>query len=381
MNNLKLLTGSFMMFGLLVGCSFNGVPSGSLNSDNIEGDLIETYAIKSLMGVKLLSTVLESPYVGSPTGDSWLMNMNRGNEQEALIVSDFTQYIALMDTLLATDTKPIQFEYLSSDNELYAYQVRFIMKDLQNFEQTYMFYYNYQVEDEGNTSEENTSEETSESLPIFQLPLNRHQDREDDEDRHGHDQFSVEGLMDHTDQNDFLNHRGRKIGDQSDYERVVIEGIVIVNEVIYELIGVEVSTDSIHILKFFIALDDQHWIKIQSRIGEHVEGSMIAIKNSNGFYKMHYQVVQYGQTIRIMLRTLLNGVLSSYMFHKSFDDAGNIMIRIKVINDQTVLHIFARGTIDSETGEVIYQIYVRETGNMYDHRPGGRPPMGPFRRN
>jgi hypothetical protein len=378
MNISKLLTGSLMMFGLLVGCNFNAYPSSNANSDHIEDQIIETYAMQSFIGVKLLSTALESPYVGSPTGDSRLNDTSSGLEEDS-IIDNVTQYIELMDTLLAMDSKPMNFEYLTSDNDLYAYQVRFTLKDLRDFEQTYTIYYNYQTVEDINDTGDSESEETSNQFPIIETPFYRHHNQEDDEDRFNHDHFSTDRLMDRTDINDFTNHRGRKVGDQLENDRVVIEGIVIIEDLIYELIGIEVITESMQMMKFFIALTDQHWIKIQSRVGEHGEGSMIAIKNNEGFYKMHYQVMQNNLRTRIMLRTLINGVLSSYMFHKTIDGFGNSLIRIKVINGQTILHIVARGIIDNETGDIVYQIQVRETGNIHDHHSGGRPPMGPFR--
>jgi len=407
---------------LLVGCGLTAplIPSSEVNQLPLSVALKEAYAEKAITGVSLLASsgLIETNPANPGPLFTQPLNAIELVTEEAL-VAKFTEYIALMDSFLTEDGQPFQVVELVSDREAYAFRLNITIQDLAGNTMTYDMYFNVKEEViEEETSSENPSSEiattsdgiSSELLPSEDLPtsdissseiivssenvssevtsepLTRRGDDEgedededtneteedealeDEEERGEHENFDEDGLRDRSDEYAYEELHDR---DFEEDDQVLLEGIVIFDGLEYQLLGVQEEDLDGMTTKFFIALDENNWIKIKRDIEVGEEKYDLSMMKDGAFSKLTFKTeVEDNGDIQIKLRTIVNGELISYSFKKQINEAGLEVIKIRVVEGFEILHVLAVPSIDDVTGETIYAFYVRESNRGYEGRPG-----------
>lgn len=407
---------------LLAGCGGGqtSFPSTSLIDNPLPTSLKTVYGEKAITAVSLLasSSGFETQSSLNPALGLPRANSATPVTEEALI-EQFTQYINLMDSFLTEEGKPFVIKEFISDRQEYAYQLEISIKDLVGNVMVYMMYFNV---NESVTDDDTSSETTSSQLTSSEVsstdsesdslssdsfvsesssiesntesstntetqpsedPLSRrndddHDDDEDDEDEDDEDEEDREDFEDYEqdddedlrqrdDENSYQDHHDRHLDDD---EEVMLEGIVLYEGNEYRLIGFqEVEEDEIE-TKFFIALDEQNWIKIKQEVEEDEQKYDLSMKKDGEFSRLSFKTeFEDDGELKIKLRTLIANELVAYTFQKEVKD-GQTIIKIRIIENRRVTHIIAIPSIDEITGETIYTFYSRESGKSYEGRPG-----------
>ena len=395
MKNVKFIIAAAASAALLLSCGGSVTPDSAITTDTIDDAItLNTVSAVSILSAAPTITADGAAAITAPKlmmGDSSEETPTEIPEEE--VVTDFTQYITLMDSLLSDEGKPYTVEELVSDRVEYEFHLLITTRDLAGNEMTYEMYFNKvdpiiddddseTDESEIEDSEESEVEDSEEPSSIEAAPKARMGDRDDDddEDRYGHDDdedmghhgnFDDDELRGTDGEGEYDRNRDRDIGDDDDEDEVFLKGIVILEEVEYELLGMREDDDEGTETKFFIALDENNWIKIKNEVEANEEKFAIAMKKDGVFSKMMFKSeIEEDGEVKLMLMTLIDGELVSYMFKQIQNDEGEEILLIKVIENGEILHIVAVPSIDAETGETVYDFFVTESGRNYEGRPG-----------
>lgn len=397
MKTIKLTIAALAAGALLLGCATN------TDAVDLTQDQQDAYTLNAVSGVSILaSSPLASPLEdnGAIIAPKLLETSSEDTTTEIPeeeVVTDFTQYITLMDTLLSDEGAPMTVVELTSDKAEYEFMLEITTRDLASNEMTYIMYFNQMLDEEdvdddeddeedeqseieeiSSEDDEEEDEESFETSVITTEPEARRRnedignyDDDDEEDIEDHGNYDDAELHDDSENGEYDRNRDRDIGDSDDDDEVYLKGIVIYEGLEYELIGMREIEEDESEYKFFIALDENNWIHIKTETELDEEKYSIAMKKDGEFSKMSFKIEQDtdGET-KVMFRTLIDGEFVSYMFKRMVNEQDQEIILIKVIENGGVLHIIAVPSIDEVTGETVYEFFVMESGRNYEGRPG-----------
>jgi hypothetical protein len=376
--------------GILAGCAMT--EEAALTKESLYGFQAAT-AVSLLTDTDLEAIAPAITEVKMEADDE----IDDGSEEEVLF--DINKYITIMEQLLSDEEAPIVVNSQTSDREDYAYKLVVTTNYLTGESATYVLYYNELTEEEiedATSSEIDDSEETA--LLIFE-PLSRHgndnghngdqdhdqndwrnssngeggyddddsiDERGRDSDRGEHDQFLDEGGLGELNQtrDEWHNHENCGLGDRNlDGELVNLEGIIVINDVEYTLVG----TQGENATSFFVALNETNWIRMVQVVNDHVTKYMINSLIDGIMSRVAFKAQMEENRFKVSLFIVNDGVVTSYSFRKMIrNDIEVIMIRI--IEGETVTHVIAFPSLDEVTGEVIYNYEFFESGHGYGCR-------------
>lgn len=367
---------SLLGAGLLAGCT-------PATADTLTKETL--YGFQAATSVSLLAGTDLEAISPLPT-IKYAVDENEPTDEEE-IVFDINKYIGIMEQLLSDDEAPIIVDKVVSDREEYTYKMVVTTNYLTGDSATYILYYNELSEEE--------IEEVSSSIPEAAIKFRRGNDndngrghndgwvngpRSDEEvgiddpinergrgyDEGDRDQFIGQGgfgeLNEHR--NEWRNHHGHGIGEfNEDGELINLEGIVVLNEVEYALVG----TTSEHATSFFISLNETNWIRMHQVVTDNMTKYMIGSMIDGVMSRIAFKAqIEEGRT-KVSLFTLKDGEVVNYVFRKMVRNDQEV-IMIRVVEEGTVTHVIAYPELNTETGEVTYTYEFFESGHGYGFR-------------
>jgi len=371
--------------GLLAGCN----PTTDINVVAKE----DIYGFQAVTAVSMLTDgdaeLVDSPLPTIKYLDDSEVTEVVEEEEEVEVAFDITKYIGIMEQLLSDDNAPIVVNSVESDNELYTYKLEVTTNYLTGESVTYILYYNELTVEE---IEEIVSSEidTSEEITVAQgSPLSRRGGKGNDEendwrnqpgsgnfmdtdeiDQRGrmgdmadHNEFLAEGglqdLMQTRDE--FHNYEGCGIGDYNqDQELINLEGIIIIDEVEYSLVG----TQGENATSFFVSLNETNWIRMVQVVNDNMTKYMMNSSIDGVLSRIAFKAQIEDDKTKVSLFLLEDGVVTSYSFRTMVRNDQEVLM-IRVIEDETVTHVIAYPSVDETTGVVTYTYEFFESGHGY----------------
>jgi len=313
-------------------------------------------------------------------------------------VLDINKYIGIMEQLLSDDEAPIIVATEESDRPEYTYKLIVTTNYLTGESASYTIYYNELTPEEIEviSSEEITSEETS---LVLSEPLGRRGNNnnngnngdkgnndwcngprsdntptsEQGEEMYGrdfdmddHEEFMMGEGVGELEQvrDEFHNHHGHGMGDHNEEgELINLEGIIIVDEVEYVLVG----TQGENATNFFVSYDENNWMRIVQVVNDNMTKYMISQSIDGVMSRIAFKAQVEDDKVKVSLFILNDGVVVSYSFRKVVKD-GQEFLFIRIIEDNVVTHVKATPTIDPETGETVYTYEFFESGHGFGFR-------------
>lgn len=346
----KLTILSIALFGgLLAGCAATGAIISSNNNSNpnlIQGSKALAYEATSAVSIlsgfnnsslKLNKRALES----SNTSTSEVTQ----TEEEKLIET-IKGYLPTIEAALAQDSL-LNTTVEVSDRPEYEYVMTVSYVDLAGETHTYTMYYTEVVDGQKPVTPENPS--TSET-PSTQTSY-RYDDDDDDRDDHDDDRD------DHDDDDDDRFEHDKDHDYIDDEVSSTITGVVIYEDVEYELKGRKEVEDDEQEFKFSFHLDEGTYIKVDQEIENDEQEFEYEI------YQDHKKVYEYSlevekennkSEIELKEKSLEGKVEVSFDFYNRGDKT-YIRAKYKVSGQSTKVIHFEK-VINPDTNEVTYQV-------------------------
>ena len=314
----------------------------------------EAYALKTASALSLLSDF---------TSAAPLSTMNNRAERygddeerpeqptEEEIVIDVEKYLGIMQQLL--DENPIQVVQETPDIDGYDYKLVVTTTDLSGATSVFVMYYNEvnedvapvdseEIEDSEEESEESELVEESEDSELV-APVNSKYHGQDD-------------------------HRGGENSHEDDDDEIgeiELIGIVIVNDVTYNLTG-EKDEDEV---SFFIDLDDLNYIKVSQEIDENETSLKYTIVQNGVKTKLSFKTeIEDDETV-IKLTQSIDGVDTKYTFIRRTVEEQEVLF-VKILDEALELDVklFVFPTYDEETGLTTYTYEIVGSNGRYTHQ-------------
>ncbi len=392
----KLMSGllfATLSAGLLAGCATD-------TTTKVFDTQAEVYGFEAASAVSLLHDVkFADPSTDSSSSEetsSETTSEETTSEEttEEVTTVDVTKYLGIMEQLLSDS--PIDMVAEASDLPEYAFKLTVTSTDLNGLTSTFVLYYNELVEEE--TSSEVTSEETTESStevseevssevvsseglinPMLKGGGHHHGDsgdgyfgdmgNHDDDDDRGDmggqmgDDSEDNSELGETEENEYQEFHGRGCGDvDEDGDKINLEGIIIVNDVTYELVGQKGDDE----LRFFVSIDENNWIKIAQEVNDTEEMYRYTIMADGVKTKMSFKIETDEDGTKITLKETIGADVYSYKFYKTTDEDGNEVIFVIAYEDGIVTHIKVTATFDEATGLTTYTYVTLESGHIHE---------------
>ena len=407
-----------MSAGLLAGCA-----TGTNTAARVFDSKSEVYGFETVSAISLLHDVKfaddssltdssesssETPSSEEPTSEepsssetsSETTSEDTSSEETPVEETvDIAKYLGIMEQLLSDS--PIQMVTEASDLAEYTTKMTITTTDLNDLTSTFVLYYNEVVEEtpvdsseessEATTEEssEATTEESSETTPSISErhgdhhegdgdgyfgDSGEHGDHHGDDDEDSEDESETSEPEGETEENEYRDHHEHEYGDSDDGDETTLEGIVIVNDVTYDLVG-EKDEDE---LSFFVSIDENNWIKVAQEVNDSEEKYKYTIMADGVKTKMSFKIESDEEGTKVTLKETIGADVYSYKFYKTTDDSGNEVIYIIAFEDGIVTHIKVTATIDETTGETTYTYVTLESGHTHEdhgnhgYHDGGR---------
>lgn len=332
----------------------------------------EEYIFNTATGVSLLTDSLNIP---GPLG----RRQNMTQEEEEVAVEKINKYIGLMNQLL--NENPVQAVYETSDLEAYSFKMVITITGLDGQVSLYTMYFNMAVSEpvpsssediisseEITTSEEvivsseTTSEDivSSEETSIETQPaMNLDGDDEEieDEDKEYNDDVENAEPIEDEDKDEYEDVY------ESDPE-VLIEGIVIINGLQYDLIGIQEDDKT----AYLISLDQNNWIKIKQEVDGEDKEYKILMKVNGFVEKTKFEIEKEDDGVKLSLFIQKeNQRPIRYKFFK-LELLDETIIRVEARDEDGEFKAIVRITTD-EFGNVVYTY--KFDGSDYEHDRDG----------
>lgn len=261
----------------------------------------------------------------SGNGNHHHNNKNEDCEQtEEIDMDKVNSYLQMMESFLVNDGV-INTQTLESDMEEYEFKMIFSVKNL-----TYT---------------------TSEYVLYFNQTLLQDDDDLDDDD----DDMKLSQRKHHKE------GRKPKFDDDTEY---LLEGIAVIGDITYELIGVKEEEDSEIELKVSVKLDESNYVILEQEIeDDEISYQYELIKNGKKSLSIEFEI-EDSEEFEIEIKQIEDGKVVYYNFEK--DTVDNV-IKIKYRNNGDVFNLVAKGYIDEETNEVVYEYKVCESSKLYHY--------------
>lgn len=232
------------------------------------------------------------------------------------------------------------------------------------------------------------------TTPAIALPLPSRNERDEDEDEEDeeegwhnddhedegeeNDEQEIEDEMEDLEDEDVVpppaqefdeeyeHHHDHELGDvNEDGEQISVEGLVVINEVEYALVGTQ-SLDGTR-SAFFISLDEANWIRFAKEAEDNEVVFKIGMRTGELRSRLMFksELEDDGLKVSVFARNS-DGLKVAYAFRKTVDEQGQEVIMIRVKEEgQNPLLIKVMVTYD-ELQNPVYTFEVLGSGNRYD---------------
>ena len=396
MFKLKKIGLSVIALVALTGCTLT---FGSGSSDEASSILLppaeskEAYALKTASALSLLAdfnSPVTTPMIANRAAALAYRDGNHEDDNEddrddnredharptdEEIIIDVEKYLGIMQQLL--DDQPITVVEETPDLEGYDYKLVVTSTDLTGATSVFVMYYN-EVGETETPSEPVTSEEPIESeiIETSEEPSISEAEPISEEEIVSSEETGSEytsGLMasptrKYHGQDEHHGGENHHEDDDDDIGEVELVGIVVVNEVVYNLVG-EKDDDEI---SFFIDLDDRNYIKVSQEIDDDETTLKYTIVQDGVKTKIRFNTEIEDGEMAIKLNQAIDGVETRYTFIKrTVEDKEVIFVKILDEALELDVRLFVTPVFDEETGVTTYTYEIvggngRYTNN-HDH--------------
>lgn len=345
---------------LLSGCSFNN-NSNTISSSTTDLEFVnkinevdDIYGFASMSATSLLTQV-GSTNTQLSTSPLALMSYSEITDAD---IEKINGYLNMFEGLLSDDGV-LSTTVTESDLEGYAYKMVVATKSLLGEVETYTMYYNEVIisdvtDDTSGSGDEIISESSS----------------------------STDITSDSTDAPDPLDEDVKVIRefdrekDDEDEVSTKLEGIMIINDVQYEVIGrkeVEQKEDEVEVKTSFISrIDQKNYVKVTQKLEEEdgetqQKFSYEVVENGIRVSTSEVKVKQENENTKIELKIFENDQYSKYEF-KQVEENGAKMIMIKVQDNDISLDIKVYVVVDEVTGETTYSYKLKDGKEFHKDR-------------
>ncbi len=390
----KLMSGllfATLSAGLLAGCAIDTTTKVFDTQTEVYGFQTAS-AISLLHDVKFADPTTETSTSGDSSSETSSESSETPSEEtssedsssedvtEEVTTVDVTKYLGIMEQLLSDS--PIDMVSEASDKAEYAFKLTVTTTDLNGLTSTFVLYYNELIDESETSSEEASSEETtevseevssevvsSEGLINPMLKGGGHHGHDDEDGYFGdmgnrgdsENEMGEGSELGEPEENEYRDHHEHMYGDD-DTDDTTLEGIVIVNDVTYDLVG-EKDEDEI---SFFVSIDENNWIKIAQEVNDSEEKYKYTIMTDGVKTRMSFKIETDDEGTKVTLKETIGADVYSYKFYKTTDDEGNEVIFIIAFEDGIVTHIKVTATVDETTGLTTYTYVTLESGHMHE---------------
>ena len=345
---------------VLVGCG-----NAELFTDKVKAEKTEVASLKTDQSVMLFSTLSSANILSEEVNKITSLSMNKpmfGESGQAEIEVDMEKansYLLMMENILA-DGGPIVTSESESDREGYDYMMIITVKDLAGNESLYTIYYSIVVDGEVPGVNDETNADLKE--PAYRRDWDDDDDDDDDDERDDRDEYDAY----HEKAKEQFKHHERK--DKEDEVEYQINALAVIDGVEYQVVGkkeVEIDDNETEVeIEFVVKLDDENYVRIEQETEEdETEYKYVVYKNKKKQLSMSFESeVENGVTV-IKLTTDENGYKETYKFMKK--DNKTI---IKYQGNGYSYTLYVTSTLDSETGEMVYEYKAYEKDFSWKYR-------------
>jgi hypothetical protein len=350
-----------LVFGMVMAITIMSCTGEVNDTEIIESDeqVLAVEAISSAMLLSYNDSTVEQ--MANP-----MMQVGLGEDE----VDEIDYYVEMIETFLGNDQ--LEVESQDSDDENYDYMIVYTTYNLNQEAITYTLYYNVLVLDEESTEEPTTEDATTEEATTEE-PTTEEATTEEP---------ATSGTEPLAFGDDEREHPFRFNDEDDEYVTQVIQGVLLFGDLSYEVEGKILVKDGKEITRLRSFIDEDNFVLVNYQKDDREVDKE----------KFFFQMVEAGQVVsrsrmmifknenmqHVQLEMIEGEEYARYQFHiRERDDVTYIHInyRIETSEETSEGHVRLIKTIDTETGEVIYEYNVQPNqGQESSHRKNhGRP--------
>lgn len=289
-------------------------------------DLDDVYGLSTLTSVSLLAQNEESATLTNQDANMINLAWNDVSEEE---IEKINNYIGMFEVLLA-DEGVLSSNIEDSDIEAYDYMMTIKVKNFLNEVTTYLMYFNEIVV------------EVNEELVL-----------DDDE----------EDIETSENVDEILENQSRKMNEVRQFDRLKdkidelstrVEGIMVVGENTYDVVGTKIVHQSYIRTSFISMIDRRNYVVVTNTTNED-KGTFNYRVVMDGIIASRsvVEIKDVENKTEVRFRLIEDKELTEYRFSKIIEENKEI-IRIRIIEDMNVIDIKVFIETSEETGEVSY---------------------------
>jgi len=365
-----------LVFGMVMAITIMSCTGEVNDSEIIESDeqVLAVEAISSAMLLSYNDTTVEQ--MANP-----MMQIGLGEEE----VDELDYYVEVIETFLGNDQ--LEVESQNSDDENYDYMIVYTTYNLNQEAVAYTLYYNVIVLDEESTEEPTTEEGTTEEPTTEEGTTEEGTTEEPTTEEATTEEATTEEPTTSTTQplafgDNEREHPFRFNDEDDEYVTQLIQGVLLFGDLSYEVEGKILVMDGKEITRLRSFIDEDNFVLVNYQKDDREVDKE----------KFFFQMVEAGQVVsrsrmmifendnmqHVQLEMIEGEDYARYQFHiRERDNVTYIHInyRIETSEETSEGHVRLIKTIDSETGEVIYEYNVQPNqGQGSSHRKNhGRP--------
>ena len=290
-------------------------------------DLDDVYGLSTLTSVSLLAQNEESATLTNQDANMINLAWNDVSEEE---IEKINNYIGMFEVLLA-DEGVLSSNIEDSDIEAYDYMMTIKVKNFLNEVTTYLMYFNEIVV------------EVNEKLVL-----------DDDE----------EDIETSENVDEILENQSRKMNEVRQFDRLKdkidelstrVEGIMVVGENTYDVVGTKIVHQSYIRTSFISMIDRRNYVVVTNTTNED-KGTFNyrVVMDGRIASRSVVEIKDVENKTEVRFRLIEDKELTEYRFSKIIEENKEI-IRIRIIEDMNVIDIKVFIETNEETGEVSYR--------------------------
>jgi hypothetical protein len=380
-----------LVFGMVMAITIMSCTGEVNDTEIIESDeqVLAVEAISSAMLLSYNDSTVEQ--MANP-----MMQVGLGEDE----VDEIDYYVEMIETFLGNDQ--LEVESQDSDDENYDYMIVYTTYNLNQEAITYTLYYNVLVLDEESTEEPTTEDATTEEATTEEATTEETTTEETTTEEATTEETTTEettteeptteeatteepatsGTEPLAFGDDEREHPFRFNDEDDEYVTQVIQGVLLFGDLSYEVEGKILVKDGKEITRLRSFIDEDNFVLVNYQKDDREVDKE----------KFFFQMVEAGQVVsrsrmmifknenmqHVQLEMIEGEEYARYQFHiRERDDVTYIHInyRIETSEETSEGHVRLIKTIDTETGEVIYEYNVQPNqGQESSHRKNhGRP--------
>ncbi len=301
-----------LSLGLLIGSTIILTACSSMTSNKkfkTDQDMVAFGAIST-------ANILEAnSFVNVSNEDNKNHFTRISNEDKTLDMDKINEYVIMVENLLV-DGGPILIKSQESDKEEYQTKLVYEVKNLVGEIKQYIIYYNEVLKEK---SQFNNIDD-------------------DFDDRYDNEQ------------------------------EYILDGLAIIENKEYQLQGEKELENNESELKLIISMDNNNYVIFEEeKENQEVEYQYTVYNNGKKHLELEFELENNNKDVEIEFITRENGIKETFKFEKEIKFGQSIIV-IKYRKNGVVYNIYAKGNVNSQTGQIEYEYKVNESNKQYNYQ-------------